>query len=98
MLIPVLTVPVLPWFAPVNTNRYTMINRGTVPTIIDRVLTTTVLSRCSPGLGPGSTTVSSQCRPVCLGLTTVKPSSVPFHPGGIPVHPGGVPVTAGPTG
>ena len=71
-----------------------MINRGTVPTKIDRVHTATVLSRCSPGLGPGSTTVSSRCRPVCLGFTTVKPSSVPVHAGGVPVPvpPGDTPV------
>ena len=63
-----------------------MINRGTVPTKIDRVLTVTVLPRCSPGLSPGSITMSSRCRPVC----------VPIHPVVVPVHPGGVPVHLGP--
>ena len=38
--------------------RYTVISLGTVPTKFDRVLTVTVLPRCSPGLGPNSTTVS----------------------------------------
>ena len=58
-----------------KTNRYTVINRGTVKN--DRFLTVTVLPGCSPGLVPGSNTVSSQYRPVCPGFTTVKPS---FNP------------------
>ena len=70
------------------TSRYTVTNRGTVPTKIYRVLTVMVLPRCSPGFGPGSTTVSSRCRPVCPGFTTVHPGSIPVHPGGFPVHPG----------
>ena len=56
-----------------------------------------MLPRCSPGLVPGSTMVSSWYRPVCF--TMVKPGSVPVHPGSIPVdpsgnlvHPGGVPI------
>ena len=30
-----------------------------------------MLSRCNPGLVPGSTTVLSRCMPVCPGFTTV---------------------------
>ena len=84
-LSPVLTVPVLPRFAPVKTSRYTVIKRGTFSTKIDRVLAVTVLPRCSPGLIPGSTTVSSRRMLVCPGFTTVRPGSVPVHPGGVPV-------------
>ena len=86
-----LTVPVLPRFAPVKTSMYTVMKRDTVPTKNDRVLTVTVLPRCNPCLGPGSITVSSRCRPVSPGITTVHPGTVPIHTGGIPVHPGGVP-------
>ena len=39
------------------------------------------LSRCYPGLVPSSTKMSSQCRPVCHGFTTVKPGRIPVHPG-----------------
>ena len=79
-LSPVFTVPVLPQFAPVKTSRYTVINRGTVPTKIDHVLIITVLPGCSHGLGPGSIVVSSRCRPVCPGFTTVCPGGVPVCP------------------
>ena len=98
-LSPVLTVPVLPRFATVTTSRYTVINRGIIPTKIDRVLTVTVLPRCSPGFGPGSTTVSSRYRPLCPGFTmftTVASRFIPVCRGGVPVQPGVDPMTAGP--
>ena len=34
-----------------------------------------------------SITVSSRCRLVCPGFTTVHPGSVLIHPGGVTVHP-----------
>ena len=62
-----------------------MINRETVPTKTDRVLKATVLPRCSPGLDPGSTTVSSRCRPMCTGFTTVTPGFTLVVYGGVAV-------------
>ena len=85
-----------PCSTPVRPGENKAIYRGTVPTKIDRVLTFTVFPRCSPGHGPGSITVSSRCRPVCPGFSTVHSGGFPIHPGGVPVHPGGVPVHPGP--
>ena len=49
--------PGSPWL---KTSRYTVVNRGTIPTkMIDRVLTVTVFPRCSPGPGPGSIMVQA---------------------------------------
>ena len=73
VLSPFLIVPVLTRFAPGKTNRnYTMINRGTVPIKIDRILRVTVLPRCIPDRGPCSTMVSLRCRPVGHDFTRVK--------------------------
>ena len=79
---------ILSLFGSVKTSRYTVIHRGNYPSKIDCVLTVTTLPRCSPGLGPGSITVSPRCRQVCPGFTTVHSGSVPIHPGGVPVYPG----------
>ena len=39
-----------------------------------------MLSRCNPGLVPGSTTVLSRCMPVCPGFTTVIALSHKYAP------------------
>ena len=39
-----------------------------------------MLTRCSPGLVPGSTTVSSGCMSMCPCFTTVKPGGARFTP------------------
>ena len=95
MFISTVPVTVLPRFAPVKTSRYIVISGETVPTKIDHILTVTMLPQCSPGLVPGSTTVSSRCRLVFPGFTRVKPGSAPVHSGDVSLHLDGVPVTAG---
>ena len=64
-----------------------MINRGTVSTKIDRVLTITVVPRGSPGFGPGSIRVSSRFRLVCPGSSTVHPGSLSVQLGSSWWHP-----------
>ena len=75
---PVLAFPVLPRFSAVKTRRYTVINRGTVPTKIDCVPKVTVLPRCtcSSGFVPGSTVRTDIPR-----LTRCHPDSPRCRPG-----------------
>ena len=85
-------------FAPVITSRYTVINRGTVPTKNDRVLTVTVLPRVAPVLFPVLPRYrhgAARFAPVASRLNPVASWFIHVCPGIAPVHPGGVPVTAG---